>query len=537
MRRAKVPLVIAAAAVAAATLSVSLGQSASGRSSSPSFANAASAGCQSAPRTGGTLTYARQTATISLNPLQPVAGNGDVFADTLIYQGLIMPDPTGHTDNLVGAVADRWSIGNGGKTYTFHIRPGIRFSNGQPVTPEDIKYSLDNFANPKLDAYAILAAGYKSTTIVDASTVRVNLTQPTPGLLYNMSIVPAFIVPAKLAKAQGKSFWNHPIGTGPFKLTAWSRGSSMTFAKNPYYWQKGLPRLDKVVYQFVPDDNTRILNLQSHQVQEIDGVPFAQIKSLQSQQGIVIQKTAVPQWIQLWMNHKRAPFKDLRVRQAMEYALDRNAINQQIYAGLGEIPNSILPHLKYDAPASKVAPYPFDLNKAKQLMSKSAFPNGFQATLEYPSGSPTYDRLALVLQSEWAPLGIKLTLRTADQATISKHWTGGAYDIMFPYAVSSSDVIVPDEMAGLLGVYKGTFGFYSWWKDPAIEKMVKNFLHATSETQRAQLWPRIQAAMQQQTPEINVMNLPFVNAHLSNVCNTYVDPLGADSLQYTWLAH
>ena len=108
------------------------------------------------------MTYARQTGPLSLNPFETVNGNGDIFTDTLLYQGLVMPDPTGKTQNVVPAVASSWDITGGGTVYTFHIRPGIRFSNGQPVTAADVIFSLNTFVNPKLDETAQLAAGYKS---------------------------------------------------------------------------------------------------------------------------------------------------------------------------------------------------------------------------------------------------------------------------------------------------------------------------------------------------------------------------------------
>jgi peptide/nickel transport system substrate-binding protein len=482
------------------------------------------------------LTYARQTGPLSLNPFETVNGNGDIFTDTLLYQGLVMPDPTGKTQNVVPAVASSWDITDGGKVYTFHIRPGIRFSNGQPVTAADVNYSLDTFVNPKLDETAQLAAGYKSSTIVNSSTVRMVLTAPTPGILYNMSIFDAFIVPMNLVKKEGVGFYNNPVGTGPFRLTKWVRGSSITLSKNPYYWQPGLPYLNQVTYDYAENDNTRVLDLESHAAQIADGIPFSQVGPVEKRSGLTIQTAKVPYWVGLWLNQQEGPFKDLDVRQAMEDALDRNAINKEIFDGLGTIPNSILPQLKYDAPDSQVAPYTYDLAKAKKLMSESAYPHGFSTTLQYPEGYAEYTDLALVMESEYAAIGIKLTLRSVDQATETKDWSGGKYDMIFPFSEFTSDVTVPDEYATFVGVYDGDDGFYTYWNDPQIAKMIVTFTHTASETVRAQEWPRIQAAMLQQTPAINVMDLPFVNAHATNVCGTDLDPLGADSLQYTWIA-
>lgn len=495
-----------------------------------------SAACAKTPVKGGSLVYARQTGPLTLNPFYPTNGNGDIFADTLLYQGLVMPDPKGATQNVVPAVASSWTESKNGLSYTFHIRPGIKFSNGQAVTAADVVYSLDYFANPKLDETAVLASGFKNAVALNSSTVQMNLTTPTPGILYNMSIFDGFIVPKNLAQKGGIKFFNNPVGTGPFKLSSWIRGSSITFVRNPYYWEPGRPYLNKVTYLYAANDNSRLLDLQNGQAQIADGIPFSQIATVKSSANLSLQSAKVPYWVGLWLNHRRAQFQDLNVRLAMEYAINRPLINKQIYAGLGTIPNSVLPQLKGDAPNSVIAPHAYNLKLAKQYMAKSKFPKGFSVTLEYPSGYAAYTDLVLVLQAEWAAIGIKVKLVSVDQATETKNYTSGKYDITFPYAEFTSDVTVPDEYAAFVTTYAGGFSFYSWWNDPTIAKMVTTFTHTASEVKRAVQWPLIQKAMYQQMPFINVLDLPFVNAHGNNVCGTYLNPLGADSLQYTWIA-
>jgi peptide/nickel transport system substrate-binding protein len=492
--------------------------------------------CQGTPVKGGSLTYARQAGPLTLNPFYPINGNGDIFADTLLFQGLVMPDPTGKTDNVVPGVASSWSVSSNGLTYTFHIRPGIKFSNGQAVTAADVVFSLEYFANPKLDETAVLATGFKSAVAVNASTVQMNLTEPTPGILYNISIFDGMIVPKNLYQKEGKKFWNDPVGTGPFKFSSWTRGSSITFVRNPYYWQPGMPYLNKVTYDYVTSDNTRLLDVENGQAQIADGIPFSEIAAVKSNSSVTLQTAKVPYWVGLWMNEQLKPFQNLDVRKAMEYAINRPLINKQIFDGLGTNPNSVLPQLKFDAPDSVVHPYTYNVALAKSYMAKSDFPKGFSVTLQYPSGYAEYTDLVLVLQAEWAAIGIKVKLQSEDEATETQLYTAGKYDITFPYAEFTSDVTVPDEYATFVGVYDGDEAFYSWWKDPTIQSMIEKFTHTASNASRVVQWPKIQAAMLDQTPFINVIDLPFVNVHGTNVCGTYLDPLGADSLQYTWIA-
>ena len=176
--------------------------------------------------------------------------------------------------------------------YTFHIRDNARFSNGDAVTGEDVKFSLDRFGDEKLNAiYGVLAVGYEGTEVVDQSTVIVHLSKPVSAFLYNISILPAFIVPKKLVQKQGEKFFDRPVGTGPFMVSEWLSGSHITFVPNPYYWEEGKPYLDEVRYDFATDDNARMLALESGRAQAADGVPFSEISGLKSNTSVYLQFT------------------------------------------------------------------------------------------------------------------------------------------------------------------------------------------------------------------------------------------------------
>ena len=316
------------------------------------------------------------------------------------------------------------------------------------------------------------------------------------------------------------------------------KGSYITFVRNPYYWETGKPYLNSVRYNFVSDSNTRILAVESGSAQEMDVVPFSQVDTLRSNKNIDLQSAKVPLFLGLWLNHARAPFDDLNVRQAIQYAIDRPLINKSIFDGLGQIANSVLMSFAMDAPDSVVKPYPYDVAKAKAFMAKSKFPHGFSTTLMYPSGTDFYSQLALALQQELGAIGIKVKLIEQDTATVTNAWFTRKYDMVFPFASFTSDITVPDEYADFLANWGNGFnGFDSNWRDPTINKMVLHFESTLNQSQRAKQWAQIQQALMQQTPVMNVLSLPFLNAHRANVCGTYLDGLGSDHLEDTWLAH
>lgn len=497
-----------------------------------------SAACQASPAKGGNLVYERQAATVTLDPLNPKNGNGDIFAYNQIYSGLVRSDPTGKTNNIVPSLAQRWTVSSDGKAYTFYLRPGVKFSNGQPLTAEDVAWTLNRFGNPKINGImAAVAGGFGHASVVNNTTVHVQLTRPVAAFLYDISIWPAFILPKNLVEKEGAAFFNHPVGTGPFMVQKFVKGSYITFAKNPYYWESGKPYLNSVRYNFVSDSNTRILAVESGAAQELDVVPFSQVETLRSNKKVSVQSAKVPLFLGLWMNHARKQFADLDVRKAIQYAINRPLINKEIFDNLGTIPNTVLMSFAMDAPKSVVKPYPYNVSTAKALMAKSAFPHGFSTTLTYPSGTDFYQQLALALQQELGVIGIKVKLVTQDTATVTNAWFTRAYDMIFPFASFTSDITVPDEYADFLANWSnGFFGFDSNWRDPKINAMVLKFESTLNQSQRTQQWAQIQQALMNATPVMNVLSLPFVNAHRSNVCGTYLDGLGSDHLEDTWIA-
>jgi len=365
----------------------------------------------------------------------------------------------------------------------------------------------------------------------------VQLTKPIASFLYNISIWPAFILPKDLVEKQGSAFYKHPVGTGPFMMKEFAKGSHITFVRNPYYWEQGKPYLDSVRFNFVSDSNTRILALRAGDAQVMDVVPFSQISSLRADKNIQVQAAKVPLFLGLWLNHQKPQFADINVRKALQYAIDRPLLNKQIFAGLGEIPNSVLMGFAMDAPDSVVKPYPYDVAKAKQLMAQSKYPKGFSTTLQYPAGTDFYKQLALALQQEFGAIGIKVKLVEQDTATVTNNWFTRKFDMVFPFASFTSDLTVPDEYADFLANWDNGFhGFETSWRNPAIQQQVIQFETTRSDADRAKQWATIQQALMDQTPVAAVLHLPFINAHLPNVCGTDLDGLGSDHLENTWFA-
>ena len=489
----------------------------------------------SGPQRGGTLVFARQLETNTLNPFE-LSDNGQIYAHELIFDTLVYADPKGGT-SIIPALAESWEVSDDGLDWTFTLRENARFSNGDPVTSEDVQYSIDRFADPEINTILpFLALGYTGTEIVDDRNFIIHLDQPIAAFLENISIFPAYIVPKAVLEAQGDAFWEDPVGSGPFKLKEWIRGTSISFEPNPYYWEEGKPYLDELRYDFIVDDNTRALKLDSGEAQVMESVPFTQIDAVGALDNVTVLVREVTRQEPVWINNGVPPLDEVAVRQALSYATDREAINVAVFGGVGTIPNHLIPPLKYNASTSEVAPFSFDLDKAKELMASSSVPDGFSVTFQFPAGSGQHKSLATVLQAQWAEIGVDLQLVELDESTLADNLFSYGYEITMPFLKWTSDVLVPDEFALLMAdpTDAGLDGFFSAWGNESVWAKVEEAVAAT-EKRRQELWPKIQAEWVADMPWLNILWLPLATGVRDGVHDVDQDALGVYHFENTWI--
>jgi peptide/nickel transport system substrate-binding protein len=483
----------------------------------------------SASLAGGTLRFARNFEPLSLDPFGP-ADNGSIFARVQIFDTLVEARP--NTKAAVSpALARSWRQSNGGKTWTFDLRPGVRFSNGDLLTAEDVVFSLRRFMDPKLNVnIPSLAFGFKSVRATGPRTIRIDLGSPVGALLTNISVFPASIISKKLFLKQGKKYFENPVATGPFVVDKWVRGSYLTMKRNPHYWDKGKPHLDAVRFDYIPDDNARMLKIRSGETDIAEGVPFKQITSLRGQSGFRVAVEPIVRYEGVFLNHRVAPLRDIRVRQALNYATDKVAINKAVYGGVGTVANDMIPRTTFHASTKQVPAYDYDLDRAKSLMEKAA-PGGFSATFLYPAGSTVHQDLATILQAEWAQIGVKLSLQGVESGALFNRYLAKNWEIAVPLPQFTSDVNVPDEVATLFydpSPGNAISGFVTGWKiPPKLWALTQQAARSTSDAQRERLWHSVQRIAMQQAPWVTLFFLPAVTA-VSN------DVVGFKTLPNAW---
>ena len=315
MKRKNILLSLLVLLVSAALCACQGGKNTETDSSTATSSTDANTSSEGTPTTGGSVVFGMTQDLVSLDPHQITdAGTRSVVFN--MYEGLVKPTTTG---DLEPAVASDYTISDDATTYTFALRDGVTFHDGSTVTAEDVKYSIERYAEIQGESSAFSDL-LDRVEIVDDSTVAVYLKEGNSEFLANLTLA---IIPASNEDPAG-----NPIGTGPFKYVSYTPGQNLTLAKNENYWQDGVPYLDEVQFKFVADTDTAFTQLQAGTIDIMNYLTTAQVQTL-SQLGdqFDIVEGNMNLVHAMFLNNDYEPLSDVRVRQALCYAVDRDAIN------------------------------------------------------------------------------------------------------------------------------------------------------------------------------------------------------------------
>jgi peptide/nickel transport system substrate-binding protein len=484
------------------------------------------------PKSGGTLRFARSIAPTTLDPANTIIA-GDIYTLDKIFEPLFVTSPTG---KLTPWLASGYTLSSDKKTYTFDLRPGVKFSDGKPLTPADVVFSLDRSRTNKKGPLSFLDFAIKSTSPSGGGKVVVHVSQPWAPLLSDISAFSNAIVPANFRGAAESAFWANPIGTGPFTVSGFTPNApSLTLKKNPAYWQQGKPYLDAVTFSFVDDDNQRILQLRGGQADVIDLVPPSQVSSLKSSSGVHVLLSSSWQVDLLVLNEKDPHFADRHVRRAIAEAINTQALAHASTFGTAKPGGSFFPpSLQYYSASTKLLPR--SLAAAKAELAKSKYPKGFTTELLIDGGVQKWRAFAQIIQNQLKPLGITVKIRALDHAAFEAAFQKFDYKMFIDYAIN--DISDPDEMASFELDYKngGSSSYWSSYNNPAVTKLVQQAQGEFSSAKRAALYARIQNAVVQDAPFVPLDYPPYINAHSTKVNGFAVNPGGAYRLENVWLA-
>ncbi len=498
-------------------------------------------GSANAATHGGTLIFGASADVIFLDPVFEQQ-NPDIWFAMNVYDTLLQPSDDGKT---VGpGLASAYEMSPDGLTLTLTLRPGVKFADGSPLTPNDVQFSLKRAQNKDYSSFTALIELIGSIDIAGPDKVILHLKHPDPSIFqalatFNTGILPEKLLnaaPGKTDREKARAFAEKPLGTGPFMVSNWTPGTELTMVRNPYYWQHAadgspLPYLDRIRIVIIPDDATRILKLKAGEIDAAEFVPYSRIAELKADPNLNMVLSPAAQIFFVAMNNRPKladgtpnPLSDKRVRQALNYAVNKDAIVQVMTYGAGKPQVSPISTATPLSDTSAKVPYPYDPAKAKALLADAGYAKGLDLGIYTVAGNADQAAEMAAIQQMWNQVGVKLKIQQMDSATRIAKFHANEYQMRT--ALWTADINDPSEAIEFLTYGPMVQSNYSGFDSPELDAdFVKSQAEMDVEKRRA-LVKSIQDIYIEAAPMVFLVEAPYPVALNKKVKGFVQSPLG-----------
>ncbi len=463
------------------------------------------------PVRGGTLKWAQIVAPDTLDP-HFTGSLGAIKIHNNIFNGLLKVTYDGKKVSFDPDLAEKWTMVND-RTHVFKLRPGVKFHNGDACDAAAVKWSVERVKDPKTGSpHAWMVQDLASVDVIDPLTVRVVYSKPFaffPVAMTGATGRAGTIVCRSAVEKYGKDFGRNPVGTGPFRFVQWKENEIIELERNPNYFEKGLPYLDKVQIILIKEPTAAVAAVLSGQVDAMDACPFQFMSQLRANSNLNIYGEVEGNYAFLGMNNKRAPFDDVNLRLAVAFAIDRSVIVKQGYFGDAIAAYSpISPPMTafYDPNISKSGRGQFlDLKRAQayrdKVANKGEIAATYIATEAFTSNGGSGSRNAQLIVPMLAKIGIKVNLELMDRAILTKRRNAGDFDLYdeaWQADLDPDETIRPEWLSGMPWNYVG-------YTNPVFDVMIKRAAENVDVTERKRLYYGAEDLMMQQDAPIAML--------------------------------
>ncbi|WP_112313321.1 ABC transporter substrate-binding protein [Pseudogemmobacter bohemicus] len=464
-----------------------------------------------------------------------------------VFDGLMDYEPG--TTVLRPGLAESYTISDDGLTYTFKLRPGVKFHNGREMVAEDVVYSINRVVNPAtqspgqgffgmiegFDASAADGSALSGVSAPDASTVVFKLSRPDATFLHVMALNFSYVVPKEVVEAEGADFGKKPVGTGAFSLTEWTLGQRLVFTKNPDYWIAGVPYLDSFTVEVGQEPVVALLRAQNGEVDiPGDGIPpakFTEVMGDPAQAANVVEGGQLHTGY-ITMNVTAAPFDKVEVRRAVNMAINKDRIVQVINGRAVPATQPLPPSMP--GYTKDYAGYAYDIDAAKALLAGAGYPDGFETELYVMNTDPN-PRIAQAIQQDLKAIGITANIRSLAQANVIEAGGAGTAPMIWSGGMAwIADFPDPSNFYGpILGCGGAVEGGWNWSKYcnadlDALAAKADSTVDPARADERLKLWSDVYMGVMEDAPWAPVFNeqrFTLKSPRMGGADALYVDPV------------
>lgn len=396
-------------------------------------------------------------------------------------------------------LAESWDFPND-TTLVVRLKPGLTFHNGEPVNAESVRFSFERLMDPDLASpHAGRMSQIESVKVVDDLTVEFLTKAPFAPILHLMSYYLPIVPPVATAAAEKDAFNRMPIGAGPYKFESWERGGDVVLAAFDGYWG-GAPEYEKVIFRTIPEESARVAAFVTGEADIIEGVSVRSQQTIEkSGKGTLTDSMGVMPYVGL--NTLEGPFTDQRVRQAVNYGVNRALIKKALFNDRGLLAAGPISPRTFGANLD-LEPYAYDVEKAKALLAEAGYPDGFETTLAYPTNMTQIQEQAQAIAADLELIGVRAKLEPLDRSVMWEKYKGREHEM---YIYWWDDNPEPDRYVYSL-FHSNSRDYY--YKNPETDAALDNGRSTIDRDKRAVIYSEIDRAMYEEAPWLYLYIIP-----------------------------
>lgn len=407
------------------------------------------------------------------------------------------------------------------KTTQFHLRKDVKFHNGDPLTAEDVKFSFERMLNSPRIAFVV--PPIERVDIVDMHTVNIVTKTPFGPLLAHLAHPALGIVSKKIITESGDNFANNPVGTGSYKFKEWTRGEKLILEKNEDFYEKNEKGFKYIIFKPVVEESSRLIGLETGEYDIALALYSLNEKAVKDNPKLELLSKPSLSTIFAGINNEKVPFNDVRVRKALAYAIDKQAIVDTVLSGSGIIPNAPIVSTVFGS-TSKTKNYEYNVEKAKELLKEAGYENGFETTIMIRGGEIN-TQTAEIIQAYLKEIGVNLKIEVLESSTFLDLTANGKHDMY----LGTWGVVTGDADYGLYSLYhssaKGAIGNRDFYSNKEVDKLLETARMEINPENRKKLYEQAEILIMEDVPNVLLFSRNITMGTQKYIKGAYVHPV------------